>query len=175
MGLLTHVLVLFATCGLAFSQGDVGCPIDFFQHGDSCYHFFATPAMSWWDAMAFCGMYGFGEGALAIVDSAEEQKFLENELKSRYPPGSGPKNFWIGAYDLVNEGTWVWVKKNEYVRNGFQNWAVGEPNGGTSENCLGLYLYDNLQYKWNDATCKLEEGFICEVPFERSGAEVVEK
>ena len=70
-------------------------------------------------------------------------------------------DFWLGGYDLVNEGTWVWVKKNEYI-NDYTHWAPGEPSSGTSENCLGLY--DGLNYQWNDAPCTLEEAFICEVP-----------
>lgn len=27
------------------------CPIDFLMHGQSCYHIFAEPKLSWWDAM----------------------------------------------------------------------------------------------------------------------------
>ena len=33
---------------------------------------------------AFCGMYGFGEGTLATIETAEEQAFLERELKARF-------------------------------------------------------------------------------------------
>ena len=79
------------------------------------------------------------------------------------PANPVQKDFWLGAYDLVNEGTWVWVKKNDYVTSGFTHWAPGEPNGGTNENCLGLF--DGLSYQWNDAPCQYQEGFICEVPY----------
>lgn len=71
------------------------------------------------------------------------------------------KDYWLGGYDLVNENTWVWVKKNEYI-NDYTHWGPGEPNGGRRENCLALY--DGLSYNWNDAPCGLEEGYICEVP-----------
>ncbi|XP_052812197.1 perlucin-like [Mya arenaria] len=167
INLLCFAFTLLATVN---SQG-AKCPIDFMQFGESCYHIFATPKLTWWDAMSFCGMYGFGEGTLATVESAEEQLFLERELKSKYPPGSGQEDFWLGAYDLVHEGSWVWVKKNEYVQGGYEHWGQGQPSGGTGESCLGLY--DGLNYMWNDAPCGRPEGFICEVPFEGRSSEVI--
>ena len=71
------------------------------------------------------------------------------------------RDYWLGGYVLVNEGTWVWVKKNEYI-NDYTHWAPGEPSSGRSENCLALY--DGVNYNWNDAPCKTDQGYICEVP-----------
>jgi C-type mannose receptor len=72
------------------------------------------------------------------------------------------KTYWLGANDVTLEGTWVWIKKDEYVQE-YAPWAPGEPNNeGKSEHCLGLF--DRYQYKWNDAPCNEQQGFICELP-----------
>ncbi|XP_045208495.1 perlucin-like [Mercenaria mercenaria] len=153
-------LIYGVWCQESRRQSASGCPIDFERHEDSCYQIFANPTLKWWEAMEFCQIYGNGEGTLATVESESEQLFLENELKKKFPSPVG-KDFWLGANDITHEGTWVWIRKNEYVQE-YTNWAPGEPNSGTNENCLALY--DGLQYKWNDAPCGLPEGFICEIP-----------
>ncbi|XP_060601412.1 perlucin-like [Ruditapes philippinarum] len=142
-------------------QTSTGCPIDFIKHENSCYHIFATPTLKWWEAMAYCQIYGGGAGTLATVESESEQLFLENEMKKAFP-NSSRRHYWLGANDVTHEDTWVWIKKDEYVQE-YTPWAPGEPNNeGKSENCLGLY--DRYQYKWNDAPCNEQQGFICELP-----------
>ncbi|XP_060590940.1 perlucin-like [Ruditapes philippinarum] len=158
--ILAQLFLICNTLGNIFErQTSTGCPIDFVKHENSCYHIFATPTLKWWEAMAYCEIYGGGEGTLATVESESEQLFLENELKKAFPNPIG-KDFWLGANDVTHEGTWVWIKKDEYVQE-YTHWAPGQPSSGTSENCLALY--DGLQYKWNDAPCNLPEGFICEL------------
>ncbi|XP_060590965.1 perlucin-like isoform X3 [Ruditapes philippinarum] len=162
--ILGQLFLICSTLSNKFErQTSTGCPIDFIKHENSCYHIFATPTLKWWEAMAYCEIYGGGEGTLATVESESEQLFLENELKKAFPNPVG-KDFWLGANDVTHEGTWVWIKKDEYVQE-YTHWAPGEPSSRTSENCLALY--DGLQYKWNDAPCNLPEGFICELPLER--------
>ncbi|XP_060590970.1 asialoglycoprotein receptor 1-like isoform X3 [Ruditapes philippinarum] len=65
-------------------QTSTGCPIDFIKHDNSCYHIFATPTLKWWEAMAYCQIYGGGSGTLATVESESEQLFLENKLKEAF-------------------------------------------------------------------------------------------
>ncbi|XP_060588901.1 perlucin-like [Ruditapes philippinarum] len=166
-GQLLLITSAYGALGNRFErQTSTGCPIDFIKHDSSCYHIFATPTLKWWDAMAYCGIYADGEGSLASIESESEQLFLEKELKTKYP-NPVQKDFWLGANDITHEGTWVWIKKDEYVQM-YTNWAPGEPNSGTGENCLALF--DMEQYKWNDAPCDLPEGFICEVPVRNGNA-----
>ena len=72
----------------------------------------------------------------------------------------GINAMWIGANDKHREGTMVWVSDKTYVSRGFSNWYPGEPNNsGRSEDCVQLW-YDH-GYKWNDASCSRQLGFIC--------------
>ncbi|KAL4233246.1 C-Type lectin [Mactra antiquata] len=139
-----------------------GCPIDFVKFDSSCYHVFDAPLLKWWEAMAFCAMYSNGEGTLATVESDAEEAFLESQLKQ---DTTHHGDFWLGATDMVNEGTYVWTRRNEYVSE-YTNWAPGQPSSGRAENCLALY--EGVQFKWNDAPCDIQASFICEVPYDPS-------
>lgn len=44
----------------------------------------------------------------------------------------------------------------------YTKWFVGEPNGGTKENCLSVNTRGGQGYAWNDAPCTEEHHFICE-------------
>jgi hypothetical protein len=55
------------------------------------------------------------------------------------------------------DGGWSW---NDGTPFGFTNWQGGEPNGGTTENCL--QQYDTGM--WNDAMCDGFDNFVCRVP-----------
>lgn len=44
----------------------------------------------------------------------------------------------------------------------YTKWFVGEPNGGTTENCLSVNTRGGQGYAWNDAPCTEEHHFICE-------------
>jgi hypothetical protein len=66
---------------------------------------------------------------------------------------------YFGATDAMEEGTWVWEDGEPFS---FSNWGSGEPNGGTSENCLDFDYYGI----WNDIPCtqNYERAFICASP-----------
>jgi hypothetical protein len=67
---------------------------------------------------------------------------------------------WIGANDIHREGTMVWVSDKTNVSKGFTNWYPGEPNNVRRlEHCV--QLWHDHGYKWNDADCSRQLGFIC--------------
>ena len=60
---------------------------------------------------------------------------------------------WLGATDLAAEGDFVWESDGSDVNAGHTNWQDGEPNGGSSHNCLGKNgAHEDL--KWGDADCE---------------------
>ena len=65
-------------------------------------------------------------------------------------------NFWIGLNDIAHEGMFTW-------RNGrsmrFSNWADGEHNGGTAENCVEMKAGTG---EWNDVGCASSKPFVCQ-------------
>ncbi len=76
---------------------------------------------------------------------------------------------WLGANDLLNEGTWVW-QTSATIAN-FTRFEPGYPNGGTSKNCLIMYQENG---SWEDYTCMYTIPFIiCEKPTSLTSAPAI--
>lgn len=90
------------------------------------------------------GMYGH----LATLTSPEEDQFLVDTF-----PRIFPEYVWLGATDEEQEGNWLWITGEPWS---YTKWDVGEPNGGTSENCLD---YSNDSIGWNDESCDRKINF----------------
>ncbi|XP_028658661.2 C-type lectin domain family 4 member D-like [Erpetoichthys calabaricus] len=94
-------------------------------------------------------------GHLVIVESAEEQNFLENKAKDFNYGG-----YWIGLTDQKNENTFVWVDNRPLdSNNGF--WDQKQPNGKRDENCVQLWGR-NQQKHWHDYPCGTVAKRVCE-------------
>ena len=70
----------------------------------------------------------------------------------------GTVNTWIGASDLVTEGTFLWDDGSALV---FTNWHAGEPNsGGTGatyqEDCV-IIAGARVDKQWDDRPCDASE------------------
>jgi len=85
---------------------------------------------------------------LAAIHSREENDFVRTLILSAA---------WLGANDIVSDGTWVWEDGVEW--GGFISWKLGEPNGGDHEQCL-VMRYD-LIGEWNDSPCSNERHYVC--------------
>lgn len=81
---------------------------------------------------------------LAIIKSAADQA-------AAISLGS-TVDLWIGATDLVTEGTFLWPDTTPVV---FSAWSPGEPNdGGTDgEDCSVLAFTAQRAGKWDDRNC----------------------
>lgn len=139
------------TCQLAFlqSNGTECCPINWVEHGDSCY-WFSRAGMTWPEAAQYCQL----ENAhLVVINSWEEQKFIVQH--------TGSFHIWIGLTD--RDGSWKWVDGTEY-RSNYKNWAITQPNNwqghevGGSEDCAEI-LSDG---RWNDNFCLQVNRWACE-------------
>ena len=87
-------------------------------------------------------------GNLAILNMKELNEFALN----KFDPYRGP--FWIGATDQEVENEWKWIDGSKVE---LTNWHTGEPNRGTSENCLSI-----IMDRWHDASCLSSYFYICE-------------
>ncbi|HUP80144.1 MAG TPA: C-type lectin domain-containing protein [Pirellula sp.] len=78
-------------------------------------------------------------GHLVTVTSAPEDAFLKSNFQAYIgDPPSVPGIFaWIGLSDAASEGNFVWVTGEPLT---YTNWAPPEPNGGTSENYVHLWV-----------------------------------
>ncbi len=62
---------------------------------------------------------------------------------------------------MMLTGTFLWVggqNNGISLTNAYNNYAIGEPNGGTGENCVVV----NAAGKWVDVSCTTTFSFIME-------------
>ena len=111
-------------------------------------------AMDWHSAKSYCESQG---GHLATITSQQENDFIGQNfiVTGLY------QHLWLGATDEVSQGRWKWVTGENWA---YTYWNNGEPNGGTSENCLEMreYAHDDRMYVWNDYPSSRELSFVCE-------------
>ncbi|XP_045890987.1 C-type lectin domain family 4 member M-like [Micropterus dolomieu] len=104
---------------------------------DGFYHI-SSQTKTWKESRNDCLQKG---ADLLIINNIEEQTFIR-QFK---------KNMWIGLTDSETEGTWKWVDGTPMTTS---YWYSGEPNGGSSENCVEIKYYDE-ENNWNDGPCSI--------------------
>ncbi|BFZ21787.1 hypothetical protein BsWGS_24826 [Bradybaena similaris] len=121
------------------------CPDDWVLFGDSCYNF-RKEKVQWDKAVSLCKEL---KGYLVEINSAAENSWLASQVKER-----GLVLTWIGATDIVKEGTFRWVTSNELVGN-VPYFHEGQPNNiDNGEHCLEIDGGSGV-YKWADDECYL--------------------
>jgi len=107
--------------------------------------------MVWDKANKFCNGNG---GYLAKIESAEEQKLVEEYLeRSKWKrPNWDSKRYWIGSTKNQTYANWHWGEPNDNDAAGFpENCIVmSNKNGGHDE--LGKY-HSPKDWGWNDLPC----------------------
>ncbi|XP_040202232.1 perlucin-like protein [Rana temporaria] len=120
------------------------CESGWLEFDGHCY-FFSDFQLNWMSAQMMCLNRG---SYLVIITSEEEQKFLLDKYNKK-------NNIWIGLTDERKEGTFQWIDGTELS---YTFWRKGEPNGGTKENCVNLFI----EREWNDYACNSNSYAICE-------------
>ena len=106
--------------------------------------------LSWHEKKKRCEEMG---GHLAVIETAEEQKFIARLAKGRYLS--------LGATDEHKEGDWRWVNGAPWK---YTCWMAGQPNNYSGEEHY-LATYD--EGEWVDVAAEgsdfwMPTGFICE-------------
>lgn len=112
---------------------------------------------TWEKAKSYCEALG---GHLMTITSKKEQEIVSKlGLKAK-------TNYWLGATDEEEEGTWKWVTGEKWS---YTLWGDNEPdnsqkNTHIDENYLQMCV--DWDYKWNDSDNTQDNtadiGFICE-------------
>lgn len=105
-------------------------------------------------------------GYLTTITSLEENAFVADRLDD-----AG----WMGASDSAIEGDWKWVTGPENgtsfwsglsggstVGGNYENWATGEPNNSSEEDCA--QFLSGASGQWNDLNCGVQTlpGYVVE-------------
>ncbi len=118
-------------------------------------YLYCDTTMGWQDAVDFCVDWGY---ELVTVDDAAENSWLTaTGLAYGWGTSMPERVTWIGYSDTVTEGVFEWVSG---AGGAYTNWNVGEPNGGTNEDCVHVYASGT----WNDYGCTNALTFVCEQP-----------
>ncbi|XP_052610632.1 CD209 antigen-like protein B [Peromyscus californicus insignis] len=121
------------------------CPWDWTFLLGNCY-FFSKSQRNWNNAVKACQEV---EAQLVIIESDEEQTFLQQTSKAKGPT-------WMGLSDLKKEATWLWVDGSPLSSRFQKFWNRGEPNNIGEEDCVE-FAGDG----WNDSKCELQKFWIC--------------
>ncbi|CAL4076106.1 unnamed protein product, partial [Meganyctiphanes norvegica] len=108
---------------------------------------FSTDTRNFADAKEACVLKG---GRLATI-SQDPQAVIDYVLQYY-----GGQAIWVGASDIVTDGSWTWTN-GQAVDNNFP-WNNNEPNGRGNENCLATWGQG-----YNDYTCGSGLKYICEL------------
>ncbi|XP_052784285.1 alpha-N-acetylgalactosamine-specific lectin-like [Mya arenaria] len=109
------------------------CQMDWTMFDVSCYQLF--PITKSWDAARnACKQVN---ATLASITSKDEEDFINTQIK-----GISGK-IYIGANDRDGEGHWKWESGEVWA---YEHFAERQPDGGTSENVIGIKYNDG----WHD-------------------------
>ncbi len=58
--------------------------------------------------------------------------------------------------DVCVQGVWKW---SDGTALNYTHWGSGEPNGGTSQNCM----YMRTDQTWDDLNCTYADYYVCKL------------
>ncbi|XP_048196827.1 CD209 antigen-like protein C [Perognathus longimembris pacificus] len=121
------------------------CPWDWTSFQENCY-FFSKSQRNWKNSIKACLDM---EAQLVVIETEEEQSFLQQTSKNR-------GQTWMGLSDLNEEATWKWVNGLPLLHSFHKYWNKGEPNNADEEDCAEF-----TGNGWNDAKCDNRNFWIC--------------
>merc|ERR1712136_694571 len=128
--------------------------------GQGCFLFDLDNKMFWMEAQVHCEKMG---GYLPEnLDSELEEILIEYTLLIG---GGDTTDIWLGATDIGDEGTWIWIHSDTKVSEPF--WKNGQPSCGFDCNCLALAISTIDEFSgWFDAHCdhNYERTVVCQKP-----------
>ncbi|XP_034027567.1 galactose-specific lectin nattectin-like [Thalassophryne amazonica] len=142
---------LFLVCALGIGANvtSSSCPSGWTRQGSRCFTFHRG-SMDWATAELTCVRKG---GNLASIHNQREQNFITQLIRKL--SGENTKT-WIGGYDAVKEGLWLWSDGSTF---NYKGWKKGQPDKHVPpEHCAETNFKGAF---WNNASCKVKRSFLC--------------
>ena len=115
-----------------------------------CLKFDSTP-LPYLDAVNYCSALS---SRVFVADTDDKLYLIRTEF-------GASKNVWIGLDDIQEDGKFVWADGREMTATETsQLFLSTQPDGGTSENCVVIYWFQNVLH---DVGCSPDYHFICEL------------
>ena len=166
-GLKMKLLALLACftlyVGLAKAHVYEPCPSYWTKSGNSCYRYFGQ-AVSRIRALNICRMFsgcGGGIGHLVSINSAEENSFIFNLLKSFSGINQPPPQTWLGGRYFPATQQWQW--SDGTLISIYTAWVEGQMPQQQDRRCM---TFSNTPLPtWRDITCRGNSfPYVCEMP-----------
>ncbi|XP_013008475.1 C-type lectin domain family 4 member A isoform X2 [Cavia porcellus] len=126
------------------------CPKNWKSFSSHCY-FISTHSKPWNESKESCSSM---EAHLLVINTEEEQDFIIQNLKKDI-------DYYIGLSDPEGQRDWQWVDQTPYNES-VAFWQEGEPND-ENEHCVELRHFHYRRWGWNDISCHLGKGTVCEM------------
>ncbi|XP_053288392.1 C-type lectin domain family 17, member A [Pleuronectes platessa] len=118
---------------------------------DHCYLFYDKPPRwkTWEEARTICRP----NADLVVVDSLQEQEFINNHTKYYYDKNHG---YWMGLHQN-EDNKWIWIDE----RNETEGYWIQERVKNTGK-CAMTFPRHNATASWGPSSCSMQNKFICE-------------
>ncbi|KAM9454927.1 macrophage mannose receptor 1-like [Clarias gariepinus] len=124
------------------------------KHSALCYWSFlhvSKKPMIWEDVLDYCTKEN--RTGVLIISSADEQKFMESELRRRRIS----ETLWVGLRQSRLFGFWIWVDGTAVYE--YSNWCGGkQPEGPLTQHCGAV---NSLDYTWRNMSCQAKYRALC--------------
>lgn len=131
-----------------------GCPPGYVESkvNNKCYKIVQDTTLNFHAASKACSDQG-KEYSLVSIHSELENAFIALQLDRK-----SFVNVWIGFHDDSFDSTFKWLDNSP---EDFTNWNTGEPSS-YSEHCVEMLIPADVTGKWNDVSCSVSRGYICQ-------------
>ncbi|XP_056005498.1 uncharacterized protein LOC130050218 isoform X3 [Ostrea edulis] len=110
-----------------------------------CYKRFPSKVI-WSEALETCQA---NSGYLASIEDSGEMSYVNGIFDG--------DNFWIGGFDIMQEGTYIW--SGTTLSWSYTHWRIGQPDNVTNHDCVSVFRGLST---WEDSDCNLINQFMCQ-------------